>query len=269
MGEVLKLVKAETADRVCKDCETAKPLVEFHLQASGRPSWRCKPCHVISERKRQKALWASNPEYRERHNAAGKAYRRGEVKPKRIVDKTGPRECKVCGVTKPAEEFPLRSGGNRLRSCNPCYKAFENDKAKQKYRDDIAVRAAHIAAAKRSYEKQKNDPIFKQKRNSIIQNRDYHFEYKYGVTFQQLEAVLQKQLGLCANRGCGEKLTFDAPRASKNRAVVDHDHATGAVREILCNHCNTLLGHVEKYENRVLGLIEYAQKHKTKETPTQ
>lgn len=60
---------------------------------------------------------------------------------------------------------------------------------------------------------------------------------KYGLTVAEWEAMLEAQGGVCAI--CGE------PETAKNRTVlaVDHDHATGRARGLLCHRCNRLLGH--------------------------
>lgn len=43
--------------------------------------------------------------------------------------------------------------------------------------------------------------------------------------------------------------------------VVDHDHQTGAVRGVLCQHCNKALGFVRDDPNTLRGLIAYLDKH--------
>jgi hypothetical protein len=48
------------------------------------------------------------------------------------------------------------------------------------------------------------------------------------------EAMLTSQGGVCAI--CGR------PPSEKRRLAVDHDHATGAVRGLLCVPCNQALG---------------------------
>lgn len=92
-------------------------------------------------------------------------------------------------------------------------------------------------------------------------------EYLYGVTFEQKQAILLQQMGICANRACGKDVKFDT-NLRKEMAVLDHCHATGKIRGILCNRCNMVLGMVErkfklKSKNMAFGLMEYLQKHST------
>ena len=56
-------------------------------------------------------------------------------------------------------------------------------------------------------------------------------EQTYGLTAEQYEALLAHQGGACAICG-GER---------RYRLNVDHDHASGRVRGLLCRRCNKLL----------------------------
>lgn len=60
-----------------------------------------------------------------------------------------------------------------------------------------------------------------------------HIHRTYGLTVEEYERLLASQGGVCAI--CG------GPQTGKNWHV-DHDHATGKVRGILCSGCNTGLG---------------------------
>lgn len=55
--------------------------------------------------------------------------------------------------------------------------------------------------------------------------------YNYGLQPSEYAVILEKQKGLCAI--CLGAI--DNPR-------VDHDHATGLVRGLLCSRCNSGLG---------------------------
>jgi Recombination endonuclease VII len=55
---------------------------------------------------------------------------------------------------------------------------------------------------------------------------------QFGITLDQLERLELKANGRC--QICG--------RYCSNRLVIDHDHVTGKVRDLLCGHCNTMLG---------------------------
>lgn len=76
-------------------------------------------------------------------------------------------------------------------------------------------------------------------------------ERKYGVTRDQYEEMLTAQDGRCAI--CG---SADHGRDGY-RLVVDHDHKTGAVRGLLCNNCNRVLGYFDDDPDRMLAAAAY------------
>jgi Recombination endonuclease VII len=60
--------------------------------------------------------------------------------------------------------------------------------------------------------------------------RTYHLRRRYGITAEEADLILDRQVGVCA-------ICRVAPAAH-----VDHDHRTGAVRALLCFNCNGGLG---------------------------
>lgn len=65
--------------------------------------------------------------------------------------------------------------------------------------------------------------------------RDYRLQREYGITLEQYDAILASQDGNCAL--CGKPPKPGGQR-NASRLHVDHDHATGQVRRLLCNNCN-------------------------------
>jgi len=68
--------------------------------------------------------------------------------------------------------------------------------------------------------------------------RNRHILKKYGITTEQYEELFQDQGGVCAI--CGGPP--DAWRAGIERLAIDHCHATGDIRGLLCNTCNAGMG---------------------------
>jgi hypothetical protein len=86
-------------------------------------------------------------------------------------------------------------------------------------------------------------------------NRAFHRVRKYGVTDNVYNAMLAAQNGLCAM--CG-KPEVHLGRSGKVRPlVIDHDHVTGKVRDLLCDTCNRALGFYETHE---FGIHSYLAK---------
>ena len=65
-------------------------------------------------------------------------------------------------------------------------------------------------------------------------------EKMYGVPRESLIKLIQEQDNKCAI--CGFSVSFDDHSNGRATACIDHDHSTGRVRGILCNHCNRGLG---------------------------
>lgn len=80
-------------------------------------------------------------------------------------------------------------------------------------------------------------------------SRTYHLTRRYGITAAEADHMLRNQNGVCAI--CGV-----APAAH-----VDHDHATGAVRALLCFNCNGGLGQFKDDPDVLRAAAEYVQFH--------
>lgn len=83
--------------------------------------------------------------------------------------------------------------------------------------------------------------------------RSRHQRRKYGLLIGQYDAMVREQGGVCAI--CGNPPAAEQGKAS--RLYVDHCHASGAVRGLLCQPCNTALG-LFRDDTETLGrAIEY------------
>lgn len=79
--------------------------------------------------------------------------------------------------------------------------------------------------------------------------RARNFKARYGLTPEEVEAMLAAQGGVCA-----------ICEGTPERPAVDHDHATGKVRGILCTGCNIKLAPVENVIFRAAAL-RYLERH--------
>jgi hypothetical protein len=72
------------------------------------------------------------------------------------------------------------------------------------------------------------DPVKRRRRNDAERNR------RYKLSNAQYDAMVAQQGGLCA--------VCSQPPTMKGTLFVDHDHATGVIRGLLCGKCNTGIG---------------------------
>jgi hypothetical protein len=76
-----------------------------------------------------------------------------------------------------------------------------------------------------------------------------HVARTYGLDADQYAGLLQLQQGRCA--GCRRRVGV------VKAGAVDHDHATGRVRGILCSTCNRFLGHIQDQPETLFRLGLY------------
>jgi hypothetical protein len=86
--------------------------------------------------------------------------------------------------------------------------------------------------------------------------RNSYLKTTFGITLDQYEELLSRQGGVCAVCGSPDTMT----RRGKHTSLdVDHDHATGQVRAILCSGCNSSLGLLKEDPERIRALAEYIE----------
>jgi|DEB19_MinimDraft_3_1074340.scaffolds.fasta_scaffold03501_5 hypothetical protein len=133
-------------------------------------------------------------------------------------------KCKTCSVEKQLTEFYKTPTGHRF-TCKSCHN-------------------------KALIERQRADPSIQ---------RWKQMKHRYGLTRQQWEAMVATQDGKCAV--CSVELHVEPIKRNDsrppNQAVVDHCHATGKVRGIICHCCNVAIGHMKDDINRLQCAIDY------------
>jgi hypothetical protein len=128
---------------------------------------------------------------------------------------------------------------------SPAYYEKNNEQRKIKYRLDpekgraksrkwrLNNRAAFLASARRS-----------------------NLKNNYGITEDDYQRMLQEQHGHC----------FTCSRTAENehhkRLFIDHNHATGALRRLLCSRCNSILGYCYENPDTLRALANYLEKLK-------
>ena len=128
------------------------------------------------------------------------------------------RTCSGCRKTKPLTEFRVK-GGRRVSRCSLC---LAQESREWRRRNPDRVRRNRLA-----WNEAHPDAVKEHQRRKVLKAR-------YGITPDELDEMIERQGGVCAIEGCGGP----AER-------VDHDHATGAVRGVLCHACNLWLAPLE------------------------
>jgi hypothetical protein len=115
---------------------------------------------------------------------------------------------------------------------------------------------------KRHPEQKAKDLAWRQRNKAHLSN--YYYVRKYGLSLDAVAALLEVQGGACAI--CRTSLTIERkPRDKQGTALnVDHDHGTGAIRGILCHHCNAGLGYFRDSRAGLSAAINYLAQHERK-----
>lgn len=102
--------------------------------------------------------------------------------------------------------------------------------------------------ARRKWEQNNPEKWEKQKRN-------LRFKRRYGITLDTYNTMLEEQKGVC--KICGNPPTGIHSSGAPHRLHVDHDHKTGKVRALLCQHCNRGLGYFKDNSDLLIKASEY------------
>jgi hypothetical protein len=78
-------------------------------------------------------------------------------------------------------------------------------------------------------------------------NAHYKATFIYGLTPEEIVELHAQAAGHCAI----------CDRVPDDALHVDHDHATGTVRALLCSSCNLLIGHAGEDPDRLLAAAAY------------
>ncbi len=116
------------------------------------------------------------------------------------------------------------------------------------YRDALTRRAAR----RKSYQRRKDKVLLYERRRRAAQPEAFlatKLMHRYGLTLERYRQLLESQGGLCAL--CKKRPAGD----------VDHCHATGKVRALLCRGCNVGLGLFGDDPDRLRAAIAYLEGH--------
>ncbi len=134
----------------------------------------------------------------------------------------GQRQCAGCKDVQPANDFYRSNTRKDGRSpyCKKCDRLRKKE-SREKNPPPLEVRREYH----RRYRARNPDRARAQDRAQTIRSK--------GISVEAYEALFETQKGACAI--CEKSQTG-------RRLAIDHDHATGRVRGLLCNTCNTALG---------------------------
>lgn len=148
----------------------------------------------------------------------------------------GMKTCSECQIPKDSSEFyPDKRNKLGLRStCKEC-----DSLANKTY---LATDNGKVSSSARSKRYRSNN-------SQIVRDRLYL--KKYGISFGEKLAILEKQDNKC--KICNTLFP------SLKHAKLDHDHKTGKIRGILCNTCNRAIGLLKDDLNVLKSAIEYLE----------
>lgn len=150
-----------------------------------------------------------------------------------MSSETETKVCTRCKQALPLSDFWIsdKARGYRASACKPCTKA----RLRERYAAKPEARAAALANSRKQA---------LAKPRTAEQSRRYNLKTMYGIAHGHYDTMLAAQGGrcaLCGSADCGRT----AGKWSAGHFMVDHDHATGRVRGLLCHKCNVRVGAYE------------------------
>ncbi len=174
------------------------------------------------------------------------------------ADEVVERACTKCGVVKKLEEFRKNPSGKYGRSarCAVCLDAYDKayyEANKEKWQERERLRREEDPEALKT---KNREAAARHRANPENTIRLRYMKTRYGITPEQFLEMEKGQGGVCAI--CG-----GPPTGRYKRFHVDHDHATGKVRGLLCFMCNILLGNARDKPGILEAAVVYLARPQT------
>jgi hypothetical protein len=145
---------------------------------------------------------------------------------------TQTKTCRKCGETKPLSGFYTKTRDGIRSESSSGY----SSQCRECVRGTAAARRERLGQVHVDYMK------------------DFDLRKKYGIGIEQYNKMFAAQKGQCVI--CGRHQTEFA-----KGLAVDHDHASGKIRQLLCVNCNNGLGCFMDSIGLLHKAVEYLQTH--------
>jgi hypothetical protein len=106
--------------------------------------------------------------------------------------------------------------------------------------------------------KDSNDYYYNNKEKVKLTIERARLKRQYGITVDDYNEMVSAQQNVCDI--CGKQET-----ERSNKLSIDHNHATGLVRKLLCHKCNRGIGSFDENVETLQNAIDYLNKHNEKE----
>lgn len=178
--------------------------------------------------------------------------------------------CKTCKEKKPLADFHNHAGtrDRRQPSCKGCHSVrqkirYQKNKSSvreytRNYRD---TNREQVRSNARRYYADNHKVLKAKKKQKYNENpekfrartRAIKLKFEYGLTIEQFNAMIIAQDNKCAI--CGGHST------THKNLTIDHCHTTGKVRDLLCQNCNSGLGHFKDDPDKLIAAAKYLWRH--------
>lgn len=146
--------------------------------------------------------------------------------------------------------MPASKQPKTQKVCSNCKKDFLSNNRKQIY---CSKRCNTYACRTRDPEKYRLQANAHMRRRSPEKRRNQKLRETYGITLADYNNMFVNQDGKCA-------ICFSA----NVRLVVDHNHKTGTIRNLLCSACNSCVGFCREDVSILNKTAEYIERWKDK-----
>lgn len=158
------------------------------------------------------------------------------------------KTCGRCGEPKPLLEFTRRSAVKSGYGswCLVCASGY----SKTKYNRNPTEGRKRVQSFRESNPSYSSEYQRNRRKFFPEKVKDAQLRHKYGISIDDWNRMFKQQKGACA-----------ICKAKKVCLCVDHNHRTGAVRELLCAQCNYAIAHLKDSATLALEAARYLKRH--------